>query len=194
MDEALLVWINQGWAHPWLDGLFAWLSSRGFSLPLLALLVALLARRHGRDGLKLGLLLIALVIGGDALGNGLKHLIGQPRPCAEIPELLRLAGKAAGEACKGAEHSGMPSNHALNFFLTAAFLGAALRSWLWGLSLGTIAVAVALSRVYLGVHYPTQILAGGMFGATLGFLAAQAALTYGAFAHRILAVRELRKQ
>jgi len=49
----------------------------------------------------------------------------------------------------------MPSGHALNFFSAAAFLGLALRRRALTAALFAIAALVALSRVYLGVHYPS---------------------------------------
>lgn len=172
MDLDLLLAINQGWASPALDALFGWVSQKKtFSLPLLGLILWLLWRREGRAGLRLWLLLIIGVLLGDAIGNGLKHLFGQLRPCAEHPELVRLVMEPFRIGC-AFKPTGMPSNHALNFFLTAAFLGVALRSWRWGLALGGVAALVALSRVYLGVHYPGQVLAGAGFGLLLGGLAA----------------------
>lgn len=172
MDLDLLQAINQGWAGPVLDAFFGWISRKhSFSFPLLGLILLLLWRREGRAGLRLWLLLILCVLLGDAIGNGFKHLLSQLRPCAEYPELVRLMTVPFRVGCSS-NPSGMPSNHALNFFLTAAFLGVVLRSWRWGLVLGVLAVLVALSRVYLGVHYPSQVLAGTVLGSLLGILAA----------------------
>ncbi len=172
MDLNLLLAVNQGWASPALDAFFGWISQKKtFSLPLLMLILWLLWRREGRAGLRLWLLLIVCVLLGDAIGNGLKHLFGQLRPCAELPELVRLVMEPFRVGC-AFKPTGMPSNHALNFFLTAAFLGVVLRSWYWGLTLGVIALLVALSRVYLGVHFPSQVLMGSGFGLLLGALAA----------------------
>lgn len=172
MDLDLLLVVNQGWASPALDAFFGWISQKKtFSLPLLVLILWLLWRREGRAGLRLWLLLIVCVLLGDAIGNGLKHLFGQLRPCAELPELVRLVMEPFRVGC-AFKPTGMPSNHALNFFLTAAFLGVVLRSWRWGLILGVIALLVALSRVYLGVHFPSQVLMGSGFGLLLGALAA----------------------
>ncbi|MCF6209508.1 MAG: phosphatase PAP2 family protein [Gammaproteobacteria bacterium] len=174
MGLDLLLAVNQGWASPVLDVFFGWISQKKtFSLPLLVLILWLLWRREGRAGLRLWLLLIVCVLLGDAIGNGLKHLFGQLRPCAELSERVRLVMEPFRVGC-AFKPTGMPSNHALNFFLTAAFLGMVLRSWRWGLVLGGIAVLVALSRVYLGVHYSGQVLAGAGFGLLLGALAARA--------------------
>lgn len=172
MDLELLQAINQGWANPPLDIFFGWISQKqGFSFPLLGLILWLLWRRDGHDGLRLWLALIVCVLLGDAVGNGFKHLLAQLRPCAEYPELVRLMTEPFRVGCSD-NPTGMPSNHSLNFFLTASFLGVALRSWRWGLVLGVVAGLVALSRVYLGVHFPSQVLAGAGLGLVLGGFAA----------------------
>ena len=62
MDETLLLAINQGWAHPWLDAFLGWVSQReSFSFPLLLIILALLWHRARGAGIKLWLLM-ALVI------------------------------------------------------------------------------------------------------------------------------------
>ena len=80
---------------------------------------------------------------------------------------------------------GMPSGHALNFFSAAAFLGLALRRRALTAALFAIAALVALSRVYLGVHYPSQALAGAALGAALGLIAAWLARRYLSFVQRL---------
>lgn len=171
MDEYLLLLLNQTLATPWLDVFFAWISQhRFFSTPLLLLVLAFFAWRFGRDGVRFWLLTIGLIILGDQLGGLLKYLSAQPRPCAALGETVRQVDTLFDINCSR-RLNGMPSNHALNFFLFTVFTGYVLRwrAWLWGF--GTVAVLVALSRVYLGVHYPSQILAGGLLGAALGLLA-----------------------
>lgn len=186
MDELFFQWINQGWANsslqPLLDAFFGWVSQKPtFSHPLLLIVLFLLVKDWGRSGLRLWFLLILFIGLGDVFGNFLKHLLVQPRPCAEFPETVRLVLEPFKVGCSFTPR-GMPSNHALNFFLTASFLGVVLRSWKWGIVLGSIAFTVALSRIYLGVHYPSQVLAGAVVGSLLGVLAALVVLYFSPIA------------
>ncbi|MEW6353694.1 MAG: phosphatase PAP2 family protein [Pseudomonadota bacterium] len=177
MDETLLVWINQGLAHPWLDVFFTWASAKiGFALPVALLILAVSAWQFGWRGVKLWLLLAIVVGAADALGNLLKHMIAQPRPCYEVYELLRL------EARCGANLTGMPSNHTLNFFTAAALLSVITRARAWTVVLFAVALAVGVSRIYLGKHYPSQVMASAVLGAAWGWLAAWLALKYFSFA------------
>ena len=171
MNEALLHWINQDWAQPWLDGLFGFVSDRRlFALPFALGLLAWCWRTAGRRGLQVWLLMLLVVGIGDALGNQLKHWAGQPRPCYAEPAQVRLPGQPAGTAC-GPNRTGWPSNHALNFFAMAAFLG-----WLShrraALVLFLVAGLVGLSRIYLGRHYPDQVAAGALIGLSWGMFCA----------------------
>lgn len=181
MDEALLIWINQSWAHPWNDILFSWLSDRNtFAFPLMAIVLALSVKHYGRDGVRLWLALLALVIVGDAIGNLVKHLWAQPRPCYVIAELLRLPNGRCGP-----QLNGIPSNHALNFFAAAMFISLITRSRAAILGLFGIAILVAISRVYLGKHYPSQVAIGAVIGTLLAYLAARIGVQYSDFMRRI---------
>ena len=169
MDEALFAHVNQAWVHPGLDALFVYLSSFAyFGLPLLTLLIILLAWRRRSLGLKLGLALILVVVAGETLGNLAKHLAQQPRPCHAPSVHARLP---PGVECRN-PLAGLPSNHALDYFAAAAFLGLVLRRRAVAAAALAVATLVALSRVYLGLHYPSQVLAGAALGSALGILAA----------------------
>lgn len=178
MDQALLLWINQDWAHWLLDPLFIWVSAKwGFSFPLLAVFLAAWWYQYGRDGLYFWLVVGVSVGLGDAFGNQLKELFDLYRPCFEMAELTRWPGHAPGDICTDST-SGLPSNHALNFFAAAAVVTGVLRSWRWSVGLFAIAVIVSISRVYLSKHYPSQVLVGGLIGTGWGFLCAYLALRH----------------
>ena len=107
--------------------------------------------------------------------NGLKQLFDRARPPEAHPDLGSLV------AIPG--NPSFPSGHSATAFAAAtavALICPKLRFWALGL-----AAAVALSRVYLRVHYPLDVFAGALLGAVLGALAALAArrLLAGAAAH-----------
>ena len=173
MDEAILLWINQGWAHPWLDAFFTWVSSRPvFALPFTLTLAWWCHRNWGRPGLAAWGLLLVTVGLGDFIGGLLKDLVQQPRPCFAIPQLIRIPGYPPGTAC-GSALTGWPSNHALNYCTVAAFLFMLTRDRRLARVLFAIAILVGLSRVYLAKHYPSQVAAGAIIGLSWGLLAAR---------------------
>jgi undecaprenyl-diphosphatase len=178
MDERLLLTINQGWAAPGQDLFFTWISQQAaFSIPLLLGVLIFFYRRFGSDGIKFWLCAMAMIGFGDLLGTLLKHFTAQPRPCAELGEAVRQTVTLFSVRCS-LHLNGMPSNHALNFFLFAGFTGMVLR-WRWWLVLFlSLAVLVALSRVYLGVHYPSQVLVGSLIGMMLGVVAGWGGVRY----------------
>ena len=140
-------------------------------MPVIATVLLILFRRYNKDGAKIMLALTIVVFVGDFCGALLKDIFAQPRPCAELRDLVRLPQTYFEVTCES-PFSGMPSNHALNWFTAALFISLILRSWTWLASLGSMAFLVALSRVYLGVHYPSQVLAGATLGITYGLLCA----------------------
>ena len=184
MDEALLLWINQAWAHPLLDIFFTILSSRrAFALPLAMVLLLLFTWRWRKAGVQLWLMMLLVAGTGDLLGNGLKHIFAQPRPCYVLADQVRQLHYLPGQPC-GGTLNGMPSNHALNGFAVAAFLTIVLRRRGWSAPLFAIAVLVALSRVYLAKHYPSQIAVGAVVGTLWGLAAAWLGLHYLPFMRR----------
>lgn len=178
MDEALLLWINQTWAHPLLDGFFSLLSSkRAFAFPFAVMLLISFVWRWRTAGVQLWLVMFLVVGSGDLLGNGLKHIFTQARPCYAIAKQVRQLQGEPGKPC-GSNLSGMPSNHAVNSFAAAAFLSLILRRGLWSGILFTLAALVALSRVYLAKHYPSQIAIGAIVGTVWGLAWAWLGLRY----------------
>jgi undecaprenyl-diphosphatase len=128
----------------------------------LALLVSVLARLP----LLTTTLLTALCVWtADLLTMGLKPLIGRPRPFETYPDVDPLLGGTLG--------SSMPSGHAATSFAGAVILGGLYRPGLPYFLV--LAVAISYSRMYLGVHYPFDVIAGAAIGAAVS-LAALAAL------------------
>ena len=193
MDEYLLLLLNQTLSNAGFDIFFAWISQDLlFSTPLLLVVMVFLSWRFGKDGFKFWLLTIAFIPLGDQLGALLKYLTAQPRPCAELGSVVRQVDTVFSINCSR-NLNGMPSNHALNFFLFMTFSSYMLRWRGWIVGFGLLAVLVALSRVYLGVHYPSQILAGTLIGMGLGAGMGWLSLRYLPFVQRVMQAARLDK-
>lgn len=149
---------------PWLQGFLAIYTNAG--LVLLALLaVATWWRMRGRDAKRMAAALwvplaVALAYG---LSNLVKVLVQEPRPCIRYPSVPTVA------TCDYATDYSFPSNHVtLAFAAAVALLFAARRTGLVALGL---ALLVACSRVYLGAHYPHDVLVGAILGTLVACLA-----------------------
>jgi undecaprenyl-diphosphatase len=147
---------------PIADGLAIALSSHALGFAAAALLLALGAR-----SVRLAALLPAMVVAiavSDGIGSRLlKPWFARQRPCYALDaEAVRWIGAAS-------DVGAMPSLHAANFFALAV-LGTAIDRRL-AIPAFALALAVAISRVYLGVHWPADIVGGALWGAIAGALA-----------------------
>ena len=102
---------------------------------------------------------LGLLIGlSDFIGGQLKNLIARPRPCHILSHVHEMVG------CGGS--MSMPSNHAVNSSAAIAFLVALYPSLGW--FLWPLMGLIGLSRIYLGAHYVTDVMAGWAMGLVLG--------------------------
>jgi len=93
--------------------------------------------------------------------SALKAVIGRERPPLADPNVHPLIPLP--------HDPSMPSGHAMMAFSGAVILAAVLPRWRWAML--AVAAGVAVSRVYLGVHYPSDVAAGALLGAAVGALA-----------------------
>ncbi len=150
----------QQMACPGLDAFFAWLSPLfDWGLPWFVLAGILLCRRKTR---KEGLcVLFALLAELAVVSIGIKPLVGRLRPCAlrEVALLVPCPGSASFPSGHTAQAFALSS--ALYYSHSKCFVPAVL-----------LAAVLAFSRLYLYVHFPTDVLAGVMVGWGCGWLAA----------------------
>jgi undecaprenyl-diphosphatase len=110
---------------------------------------------------------ILLIIVSDQTGYRLiKELFARPRPCDVLTDVITPIG------CTGTYS--FPSNHALNNFAAAVFFYRLFPKLKWVLFI--TASLIAISRVYLGLHYPSDIIGGALIGILLGYIFSQIAL------------------
>lgn len=163
MDMTGVVFLNRLTQNiPYMSDLALLLSNRIFGLTLFVAISVFLALRL-RPGWQVILTMALAFAITDSVGHRiLKPMISRARPCLVNLNLFIPAGCGSGFS--------MPSLHAAN-----AFAIAVLATMLWSRSAAIVfplAIFISLSRVGLGVHYPSDIIVGAMYGSTVGVVLA----------------------
>jgi undecaprenyl-diphosphatase len=166
-DESLFLYLNNLGTTAW-DPFWLRMSEVTIWIPLYVSLLALIFWQfHWKSSLWISLFLVLNVVATDQGSVKLfKENFERLRPCREahLVDQIRLVKGSCGGAY------GFVSSHASNTFGLAFFLGLLFRRrtpWLYyGLLIW--ASLVAYSRIYLGVHYPGDILGGALLGAICG--------------------------
>jgi membrane-associated phospholipid phosphatase len=173
MGEQLLQWdlnvfvlINSQLTSLVLDYVCPLLRDKYFWAPLYAFMFSYLIINYKRKGVLIAVLLILTVTIADQLSSELlKPYVHRLRPCNDPfvqPYVRLLVGCGGGYS--------FPSSHASNHFAIATFLISVFYSkWKWILPIGVLwAFAISYSQVYVGVHYPVDVLTGMLLGISIG--------------------------
>jgi undecaprenyl-diphosphatase len=166
IDADVFHFINQSLSNPAFDAFFPWYTNfqrtrefQFFILPVLLSALFYFFRFRGVAALAIGSLLTWL---NDLFISAIiKPLFLRPRPYETLNDVILRTSKPAS--------SSFPSGHAADSFFLASFL-TVLYPRLWPVYY-LLAFLIAVSRVYLGVHYPGDVTAGALIGSLLGLLA-----------------------
>lgn len=163
LDTGLFHFINGSLSNPLFDRVMPLLSGAGnvmhwFVLAVVIAFAAALILGDARARLCALLIFLAVAIGDGLIVNTIKHAVHRPRPCLALADVVERLGCTTSGS--------MPSAHAANWFAVTMIVFIFYRRKLWlMLPVAFLAVAVSFSRIYNGVHYPSDVLAGAILGA-----------------------------
>ncbi|RNC86844.1 MAG: phosphatase PAP2 family protein [Winogradskyella sp.] len=167
-DTQLFVFLNNLGSETW-DWFWLLVTDKLTFIPLYAILLTLIYLKYGwRKLIVIILITAALITFTDQLTNVVKRSVLRFRPCAcdEIKDVIRYIA----ERCS--TNRSFFSGHASNSMAAAVFGGLMLRPYFKNLIFILLfwAVLVSYSRIYVGVHFPIDVMCGMAFGAISGFL------------------------
>ena len=156
IDRSILYFINDTLSNQIFDLFFTTITNEHlWAIPVLIGLLALIVRGGKRGKIAAVLVLIAASATDETVVEIIKPAIGRLRPSHALEDTINLL------VPKGGRY-GFVSAHAANIFAGTTVLSYFYKQWKKPLLF--LAFSVALSRVYVGVHYPGDVLFGGLFG------------------------------
>lgn len=159
-DKAIFYWINSDWQNNVLDFVMPILTNFShWKFPVFILLLALFiwGGKKGRWTVILGVVAVGLADLSSHII--LKNIFERVRPCSDLPNVHLLLYKNC------PVNYSFPSNHAVNCFSSALMVSYFYKKT--GIFLFLLAILVALSRVYIGAHYPFDTVGGAIWGMLL---------------------------
>ena len=161
LDIQLFYFLNVTLQNVVFDWLMPFITEKKHWFPVWAIVIVYLLWKGGKEGRLIILYVIPLIVLSDQLSSSiLKPFFGRIRPCNALENINLLINKSKAFS--------FPSSHAVNFFALATYFGYYFKKYIWWFLV--IAAMVAYSRVYVGVHYPFDILAGALIGVGCAFV------------------------
>jgi len=165
LDKQAFIAINNGMANPFLDSFCVLMRNQSTWYPLYAFFVFFVIKQYKIESWKIILAAALMILATDQFSaNLVKNTFMRIRPCAE-PSLHGITRHLI-SSCAG--YSFM-SAHATNHFALAMFMPFFFKQVKWLLPIALFwAALISFSQVYVGVHYPADVLAGGATGIIFG--------------------------
>jgi undecaprenyl-diphosphatase len=165
LDRAVFLWINNQWVNPYLDAFFTaitWLGNGWIIFSLTAIFFALKRPAYLHQHLPW---IIGVMLLSGLCVFALKKMIPRPRPLTDLAPLIEAGKVHIHVLGQQLWYRSFPSGHAQTAFAAGGYLSLLLPRWT-PLFL-SLAIGVGLSRIYMGAHFPLDVIAGGLVGTAL---------------------------
>ncbi|MBP9213815.1 MAG: phosphatase PAP2 family protein [Chitinophagaceae bacterium] len=168
-DKQLFLKINTQWTNSSLDHILPWYRDSNTWIPLYLFLLLFTAINY-KNKIWPWLLFIAVTatLSDQISSNFFKNFFDRPRPCNDL--IMQLQGRLLLNRCPSS--FSFTSSHATNHFAAAMFLFLTLKSSFknWTYLFFFWAGSISYAQIYVGVHYPLDILGGTIIGCSVGYL------------------------
>jgi len=160
LDTALFYFINHNMRNKYFDILMPILTNpKNFYIIFLIIWFLMVFSSKYRYRIAGWAIIIGVSISDIISSRILKHLILRPRPYEVLPDVYKLVSSAG---------PSFPSSHAVNSFTVATLIMLFFKNPVYTTIAYIIAFLSAFSRVYVGVHYPLDVISGAIIGVILG--------------------------
>ncbi len=168
IDTELFLFLN-GLHATWLDPVMTFISGKITWLPFYLILLYLVIKNYKKQSILIIIGIILLIVCSDQISSSIfKPIFERPRPCHNeaIKDMVYLPNGHCGGAY------GFISSHACNTFALAVFITNILKTHYSkiGYVMYVWAGLVAYSRIYMGVHYPGDVIVGAIVGMLVGLV------------------------
>lgn len=171
LDYQIMLLVNREMHHPMMDNIALYMRESIFHIPLYFFIVIISFQFFGKKAIGWVLGGVALIACCDLLSSHLiKPFFDRPRPCRDpfMAGQIRFLARYCGA------NGSFTSSHAVNHFAFATYAAVTMRGLSrWFNLLFIWAFVIAYAQVYVGVHYPSDIIVGAFLGIVFGLAGAQ---------------------
>lgn len=167
-DRHLFYFINHDLSNAFFDWIMPWMRNPRFWIPLYVFIIIFCTGKYKKQGITL-VIMLALAAGFADFTSAtlIKKQVQRLRPCRDEVTSKTVISRVP---C-GLGYS-FPSTHATDHFAMAIFLCLLFyKKWPWiGVAVMLWANVICLAQVYVGVHFPIDVIAGAIYGGLVGWL------------------------
>lgn len=170
-DTFLFLKINTVWTNSFLDSVYPWWREANTWIPVYLFLILFSLLNFKQKAIPWILFVVITLVLTDQISSTLiKNWVARPRPCRD-PFIMGQVRLLLSNCSGGYSFT---SSHATNHFGFAMFIFLTLKPVLkkWGWLFFVWAATISYGQVYVGVHYPLDVICGGVLGCGIGYITA----------------------